>query len=450
MLTPTRVQNSQGVVGFASLRSGKVRTVAIVFLFSYALFFPTFQSSFGSFGAIFVNGGLLASGLYYLIVIQRGQIPFLCHSEKSIALLIIICLFYYQLAIPFSMFLSQQVITRDLYELHRPLLYVVIFLLPFMMVRNHRQLNLVANIFTISFLFIALLAINQYLNINDALSALYTKEHNIQTGRISAPFLNPYDLAIIALFYFLLFSAYLVRQIRMHYLLLWFSSIAVIVFTQSRGVVASFALAVVVFVVVCLLFLLPKARRRIPTSRPMLSILAMSCLFGVFSFGLFSSYGSNLHYLVNGYERLLSGDSLGSLDTRLKQMEIALDLANSNVFIALFGNGPSKGIMEFVESSYTYYMFRYGLAGLVICYFLPLLVAIFVSVRSLLLRNYSPAFPLALSILIWLLILPVASVTNNFTDQIRISFIYYFLVGLAIRMYFLHKYRNSIQGIRLR
>src|SRR5690606_40364182 len=64
-------------------------------------------------------------------------------------------------------------------------------------------------------------------------------------------------------------------------------------------------------------------------------------------------------YMVEALEKILAGREINSLNIREQQMTFTVQQAQQPM-IFLFGNGPSKDVMELVESIYTYYLFRYG------------------------------------------------------------------------------------------
>jgi hypothetical protein len=148
-------------------------------------------------------------------------------------------------------------------------------------------------------------------------------------------------------------------------------------------------------------------------------------------------------YLTGQFIIVLDGGGIGnSANVRLSQFLFALDKAERNFIILVFGNGPAKDEMEFVESLYTYLFYRYGVLGLILN-LAVLGLSMFHCFKIVLkVGPRSKLYELYLSILLWLLTIPIMSIGNNFTDQARISFFYYMILGLVAVSY----YRIVVRG----
>ncbi|NJO63755.1 MAG: hypothetical protein HC836_37900 [Richelia sp. RM2_1_2] len=109
-------------------------------IFLYAFFFPTFTQTLDTKGAILVNGGLII--LLSIYFICKRKIFFISKIEKKIFTLISTTLFYYALAIPISIiFLSQEVIFSDLFELHKPILHFLSFVFSLQFINTQKKLT---------------------------------------------------------------------------------------------------------------------------------------------------------------------------------------------------------------------------------------------------------------------------------------------------------------------
>jgi len=104
-----------------------------------------------------------------------------------------------------------------------------------------------------------------------------------------------------------------------------------------------------------------------------------------------------------------------------------------NPIILFFGNGPAKSEMQFLESVYVFFFYRYGFIGLLLLYFFPLFTAVLLAFDRLKnLTVYSMAYPFYLSVFLWFLVGPLMMIGNNFTEQVRLSFMYYSIIGVMI------------------
>jgi hypothetical protein len=144
-------------------------------------------------------------------------------------------------------------------------------------------------------------------------------------------------------------------------------------------------------------------------------------------------------YLTGQFVKFLNGEGAGgSANARLDQLLFAIDKASNNGFIWVFGNGPAKNEMEYVESIYTYQFYRYGIVGVVLYFIVPLLVCSWLSWRCMMLVGFkSQDFPIYFALLLWFLTIPLMSIGNNFTEQIRLSFFFYTFVGFINARYVL-------------
>lgn len=407
--------------------------LTLVFLFAF--FAPTFRAYLGTQGAIIVNGGIL--GLLAFWMFTNGRVlRFTSPQEATTYKIIAGCFLYYFVTIAFStLFLSRRVILPDLYELHKPLLHFLSFTVAFAYTRSLADVGRATRLLLWCFAGTVAISLIQMAGV-DVIGEMYTKEANVRAGRVTAPFGNPYDYAFVMSFYVYLFAFRFVKLRSSGSLLGIIVTLALVVLSQSR--------TNVIVIVISLAFVIPAvlvadragALRRllIPVElRKYAIIAAIAATGGLLVVGLF---GEEVRYLVGGIERLLHEGRQSSLDVRLRQLEVITDLASRSVWTALLGNGVSKDIMPLVESSYAFFLFRYGVLGFLIVFVLPLMVALWILGRMLLEVHREHKY-IAMAVLVWFVTLPVASIGNSFTEQPKISFIFYFLMGLGIRYYYL-------------
>jgi hypothetical protein len=416
-------------------------------VFVFAIFAPTFRSYIGTQGAIIVNGGILI--LLCLWMVGNGQvIRFLSQQEATAYKIIAGCFCYYFVAIAFAtLFLSKRVVVPDLYELHKPLLHLLSFTAAFVFIGTAAHLERVTRLLFWCFAGIVLISLVQIAGVG-AIGEMYTKEANVRAGRVTAPFGNPYDYAFVMSFYVYLFALRFVKLRTAGSLVGLLITLALVVLSQSRTNVIVIAIALAVVIPVVLILDRSAAIRRllIPVELRKYSIIA--AIAGGGALLVIGLFGDEVRYLVGGIERLLQEGRQSSLDVRLRQLEVITAMAAQDVWIALFGNGVSKDVMPLVESSYAFFLFRYGVVGFLIVFVLPLLVVLWILIRMLLEVRSDQKY-LAMAVLVWFVTLPVASIGNSFTEQPKISFLFYFLMGLGIRYYYLAKHvPDSIPATR--
>ena len=419
---------------------------AFSFLFLFAMFFPVFHNQFGSSGAILVNGGLILGIIGYFLIFQKFKFFFSCPYQKKIFLIFSFLFIFFFFHITISMIIGNiiggiEIIKRDMYEFHRPVLYLLTFSLAFLVFSQIGAIALFEKALLIVFLLIVLLGINHYFGIYDALTELYTKELNIRTRRVSAPFGNPYDYAFMMSFFILYFFLKMIFTAKF-YLIYFLIAVVMFILPQSRSVAVGFMVGF--FVILPIIFLMIGFNfKNFVITKKLVSFISSLFLFTL-TFVCYIPYLiENYGYLTGQFIRLIEGDGIGSSATaRVDQLLFAFEKSSENVLIFIFGNGPAKSEMEYVESIYTYQFYRYGLLGFFLNFLVIKVLLIYFSWKIL--KNTvrdDLNYPLIFTILIWLLTVPLMSIGNNFTEQIRLSFFFYSIAGLVAAIYSL-RYRK--------
>ncbi|MCG3727437.1 hypothetical protein [Vibrio cincinnatiensis] len=410
------------------------------FLFFYAIAMPFFHNQIGSAGILVVNGALILFIAFFILMYKGLTFSFENRVHKKIALLYLTPLLFFIFLIPISMgvglfFGGISIVERDFFELYRPVFYVLVFLFSYMYFSRKDSIEYFEKLIIAIFIIVVLLGLNHFFRAFDSISELYTKSHNIRTRRVSVPFVNPYDYAFFMTFFIYYFFVKFLYD-RLVYLPFFLLSVVMFVLPQSRSVAAGF---IVGFFLIMPLFL-TYSGFKLKTFRinSRLLFFYLFFIFFVMSFIVSIPYLiENFSYLTGQFIRLLeSGEVGGSAGTRLEQFLFALDKAIVNPFIMLFGNGPAKDEMEFVESIYNYFFYRYGLVG-VILYFHLLLLTLFFCFKVIKSLAYqSKCYALFMAMFLWFMTIPLLSIGNNFTEQARTSFFYYMLLGLVAASYY--------------
>ncbi|AFZ49078.1 hypothetical protein [Dactylococcopsis salina] len=417
----------------------KHEVIAIYLIFFYAIAFPIFYDRLGSAGAILINGGLIVFCSLYLFNFSRFKIPIHSDQEKKIILIIISVFGFYFFSISASTLLSERLIFRDLYELHRPVLYTLIFCSSLYFFKKIEHLKHLKILISLSFIIVVFLGINHYFRIEDSLSALYTKRQNIITERVSTPFPNPYDYSFYMLwpfcYFFIRSLTGNVLHVKVISAVLCLLSSTGVFLTQSRTGLILLVLEVFLILPVTLLIENTRNININIISKKIFQYPLIILLVICFTIIVYNFYASELSYLIVGIQRILLEGDLGTGQTRVNLMALALEKANNNFFVVLLGHGPSKAILENPEAGYAYFIYRYGFLTLILFFFLPLFLSCFYLIKII--RRKKTDSTIYMAILAWYLSLPVAYLSTNFTEQIRLSFLYYFLMGFIVKSYFL-------------
>lgn len=406
------------------------------FLF-FAIFFPSFFSILGSAGSILINGGILV-GIILLIPIVYKENTLTFFGFNPLNVLVKIYIIYLILA-PISMlcgviFSSVNLTLRDFFDLHRPLLYllqIIFFYLSIKVLYESYGVNKatkkIERLLNVIFIFLFVFSCLQFFKYERIFLGLYTKDANIIMGRSSAPFINPYDLSIVIDFFcFYFLSSFLFKNKK--YIVFFLMAFSSAIFTQSRT-------GLIVVVIGCF-FILPSfiifslsSKYKLRNKISSLILFAMLFVLVIISIVIFfDDLYEKFRYLSVGLSKLFANDNVKSLSTRKEQFLFSVTQASNSINIFLFGNGPAKSVMEFVESSYTYYFYRYGIFGVILYFLIPLIMVIFLSF----LNAIKTFRPIHIGIFIWFLCLLVASIGNNFTDQVRLATLYDFFIALTL------------------
>ncbi|OOE79266.1 hypothetical protein BZG25_10230 [Salinivibrio sp. ML198] len=396
---------------------------------------PTFHGHMGRAGLGIVNGLLITVlAIFFLIEGKRkNMLSYL--GDCKLAFLYIVPFLVLLIIIPVSMSAGvlmegTDLIMRDFYELHKPALNFLVFLFSFFLAIKSSRLIFFERSLVYLFFLVVLLGLNHYINLYP-ISTMYTGLNNIESGRVSTPFSNPYDYAFFMTFFVYYFFSKLLFSSFSRYIIVFLLSLIMLILPQSRSVVAGFIVGFFVITPMVLTYF----GLNIKQNKIRVSLLLYYFCFIVLVLVLLFSLPyllENFSYLTGQFVRFFENGDIGnSAGHRLNQFLFAIDRANSSLIIFLFGNGPSKGEMALVESIYSYLLFRYGLMGF-LCYFFILFLSAYQCFRilkSMNAKNTDYAFFMA--VLLWLLTVPLLSIGNNFTEQVRLSFFYYTLLGLV-------------------
>lgn len=422
----------------------KIKNLSNIFyllIFTFAIFFPLFQNKIGSAGILIINLPIIIflSLFIYFNYCKFGRINFIDSNHSKIAkkyLFPIVALFF---LIPISMIVGVisggiNIIERDFYELYRPLLYILIFIFSYMYFSQVERVEYLEKVLLFVFIIVVLFGLNHVFRVFDSLSELYTKQSNIRSGRVSIPFVNPYDYAFFMTFFIYYF---LVKTIydKIYYLPLFIAAVIMFLLPQSRSVAVGLMLGFI-GIMPLLMARININYKKIKINKRfayfIISFIAILVLFFLSTAYLIDNFG----YLTGQFIRLKEDGEVGrSASTRLNQFIFAVDKAVTSPLILIFGNGPAKDEMEYVESIYTYLFYRYGLTGLII-YFYFILISIAFIYDVVKKTKSSKCHSLYVTLLLWFLTIPFLSIGNNFTEQVRISFFYYMVLGLTASSYY--------------
>ena len=374
--------------------------------------------------------------IIYLILSQKTTLRFQSEGHLSFNNFIKVPL-YFIFAIPFGMLLGiwllgYTLVIRDFFELHRPIYWIIIFSTGYFYFSKSFQEPVIRRVIICIFLICAIMGICQFLQVNHTFFNIYIKSENYFAFRIAAPFTNPYDYGFVMIFMSLYFMCLFLNSGKPIYFILIILSVALIILTQSRSALLAFVLANILLLPLFASFVYGSIFRG-RLSRVDLLIILVPLL--IISIGLIAilTFQDDLRYLVRGFMKIAANPLYnGVTGSRIDQISYILSTITQNPILVLFGNGPAKGEMDDVESIYNYFVFRYGVIGLIVGFLFPALYSSYCS--KIVANTYayrSNEYIFFRFLQFWFLIVPLISNASNHTEQIRISFFYTLLLGLV-------------------
>ena len=344
---------------------------------------------------------------------------------------------YFIFAIPFGIILGiwllgNNLVIRDIFEFHRPIFWLIVFSTGYFYFAKSFNEPVIRRVIISIFLICATMGICQFLTVNLAFFNLYIKAENYFSFRIAAPFPNPYDYGFVMIFMSLYFMCLFLNTSKAIYLFLIILSGALIALTQSRSMVLAFLLANILLLPLFASFVFGSIFRGRLSRTDLLIILVPLLIISVGTFAVLY-FQDNFRYLVRGFMKMAANPMYnGVTGSRLDQMSYILSTITQNPILVLFGNGPAKGEYDSMESIYVYFLFRYGVIGLIVGFLFPALYSSYCS--KIVAKTYSHRsneYIFFRFLQFWFLAVPLISIANNHTEQIRVSFFYTLLLGLV-------------------
>ncbi|HEY8401526.1 MAG TPA: hypothetical protein VIK89_09705 [Cytophagaceae bacterium] len=412
------------------LKPNSYALLSLVLIFNFI--FPTFNFYFddkASTGSIILNSILLLLSIGLMLLkntIYDGKV------FRSSVIFFGLFSMVISLSILFNL---KDFIIRDLFELHRPVFYASAFLLPQFFFWDRKKIEkhifLPVMIVLIYEILLGIAALNKTETIKYFLS-LYTKNHNVISGRATGTFVNPYDYAYMMVF-FATCSIYLfIKTKKLIYLIKSILSIYVTLISQSR---TGFIILLLALIYLMIFLIVSNKNMSVKFKMLIMSTFLITAILTAFG-TIERLLKENYPYLYSGLYSLINKDisEVSSFNARLEQLIWALNEFSKSPVTVIIGNGPGKGIREYLEMQYIVYFYRYGTIGLFVC-IVYLFYGVYITSRAYFYsrkKEYgvkTEALWIGLNCLA--VVTPIASMSNNFIDQIRISYFLFFMMGLA-------------------
>jgi hypothetical protein len=413
----------------------------IAWLTCIAFTFPLFNQSLGLLVEQLFTMTLFGVSLF---VIAQSQMT-VSRSNLSVFIIVFVFLVLTLLSLLIS---GNDVITRDVIELAKPVYLGSFFLLSYLCKWRYNDFQRYIKFVLITFIFIGIWGILEAnTSLVNSISGIIYKEtrSSLQFKAIGA-FIAPYvfgSLMLMPAWYFLLAVLFQPRKV-LNFLGFTICFLA-LVFTQSRTIILSFAATIIYFLIFAIVTKwLPKRR---------VVLLITYILIATFITTLVAFYDEiklALGYMVRGLEVVVISLQNGGFDALIeRQKSVGLRFAQlmfaveNQMLVPLIGVGIGKALFM-PESFYALYLYRYGLTGIII----HVALVVFVWYRSIklakVLRSDSakPEFAFLIATSIYMVSLPISYLSSSINDFTRTGFFFYVLAGLVFVLY-----RRIIRGL---
>ncbi len=411
--------------------------ISILYVFSI----PVFEWYIGSIGNILINGSILL--LYFVIILGiKDQILKNIFNDNNLYIISLL-LFFYLLIIVTSLFIglfdiSTNPILRDLYELHKPILYLLIILLIYnVLINSTNKIKLEKYLLTI-FIIISIISFFQITHFKQIV-LWYTALNIYESNRLAIPFGNPYDHAFVMLFFCIyFFFKYISGNYK--YIFLFILSFYLFLESGSRSVSLSFILSFSLLVPIIFLFSKYDFKKKVFYIFQIIVLTIVAIYFYDFS----NFYNAYNYVSDQFYQFLTQGDIGQSAEWRVQQFLFVWERAISNPILLIFGNGPGKGLsfeiigqdstyyLEHLESAPTYLLYRYGIIGVIIFTLIFYNLFKITFNNHMKLSNDNNLYLFNMAAMTFFLSIPICFVGGMYIEQPRVSFFFYMIVAFVL------------------
>lgn len=428
LYTPLFRKNREGIYMIAP-------AVIVVFLFVTYLV-PTFPSlTRGSlyFGTLIVLGVI---SLFVVIMIHRNSL--LAHKRVVITASILAASFLVLTTISLTLD-HQQVVFSDYIELAKPVMAFLVFLSFFVAVNTVNGLKLIVKAYAVLFIIVALIGLLEaYFGLHRITHILYTRPRPVLMGKAVSPFGITYFYATFMLFAAAYYFARFVAEKRISgkaIFLFILCSIALIA-TQSRTLFLSYIAMIGYFITIYHFYPFPGSKRIFVAIAPFLAML----VFVIIAY--YETVYSYFSYLFSGITFLIRRgiDPEGGESSNLRIAQIIWAFENAKGY-GIVGSGIGKGYQRLLESFYALYIYRYGFVGIALYIVIAttFLLKSYRAAKMALFRNERKLFAFFMALHVFIIVLPITSLSSVITDQFIFMMLYYGSFGLTLKYLYITK-----------
>lgn len=415
-----------------------------LFLYSiilYALCTPVFPMNFGAVGNILVNGGLILF-LFPVLINRINEISTELRKNSYFNALIILYAFYFFLIL-ISLLIGglqadNKIIMRDFYEFHKPVLYILIFSSIYILYYKNPSsidFNKILYLVFIILLFFAYIQTNHY----KTFSLQYIDTIIYNSNRLTAPFGNPYDHAfVVGFFCIFFFYKYIFFSIK--FIIPFLLSVWMLLETGSKSNAFAFLIIFTIFIPIIIFFSNSPVKKKFFYFSHFIIVPVILILFDIHE-ALSRNYSMIYFQFLDFFNDGNIGDS-GNV--RIEQIKLVFERLENKLSLALFGNGPAKGLelgtyqsgviyySEHLESAIVYILYRYGFVGILFFSTTYLIIFRLSLINNKNLYKFNDCKIFNLSFLTWHIFMLFTTIGGFFIEQPRVSFLFYLLLGFVL------------------
>lgn len=313
-------------------------------------------------------------------------------------------------------------IIRDFFEFQRPIFYILAFFTGQLYFYKKKSKDIIKDL-KIFFLIIIIISLIKVIDPDNSFFYLYQRKALAAQVRLSGTFISPYDFGFFLLFPLYFYLELYFKNKKIIYIFLSVIIFSLIIFTESKSQIITLLFSIIIYITVK--FILNKKE-----SIKIIKYLIFLAIITYFGINIFKEeVMRRIPYLYFGLKKIIEGgiqnDPSGNI--RFNQYLKAFET------FRFLGYGPAKGKGLDFENQYSLYLYRYGILG--IAYNLILILGIF-KLNFIMIKKYRniEMKAIVVTFIVFTFSLPIAMLANNMTDQLKISFFIYFILGLIINL----------------
>lgn len=410
-----------------------IQLILILFFFLPLNFISEVDKSIN----VALNQGCILIILYLIVIsyicINRREI----YSKNMIIFFYLIVIMILSISLNNIKNLNNNSEWLNYLELYRPFLFLGAYLLgEIKFIKLKKIFSAIIKIIILMIILYILYIF--YPELYNRIAIYYTKLDNIyRIRRFTAVFPNPYDTAYFLNYIYLLIT-YLIFKGKKIYIFINIFIVIMLISTLSRTGVIIFGLNNLIFMIILLFNSKDNKIKYFLKKYILLCVFMMIVIFHNLEF-----FSKKFPYIYIGLRSLILNGVSGtsSINNRFQQFLLVKESLEKNLFL---GIGINKIINLYTEGMYSLYLYRYGILG---GFFVAILLIITIKEGYRSFKKSKDDLESALGIAFFIMSMTniICFFTNNYPDQVRNNFFFYFIFGVITKR---NRYLKKLGGNR--